>query len=114
MTEEIAALAAALGKTAESEELRTLCKAAEGELTGLLREGVSPEDCEGMFPLAAAWMALGAMEVAGDDVESFSAGTVSVRKKDGALRRKALRLQALQVMKPYIRDEGFVFRGVKG
>ena len=29
-------------------------------------------------------------------------------------RREALRLQARQVMKPYLRDQGFAFWGVRG
>ena len=112
--EEVLHLAATLGKREETEDLALLCAAAVEELTGLLREGITAGDCGGAFPLAAAWMALGAAESAGDGVESFTAGEVSIRRGDGDARRKALRLQALQVMKPWLRDEGFVFRGVKG
>ena len=79
---------------------------------------VAPEDCGGAFPLAAAWVALAEL-AAGQDggVERFTAGAVSVQMKggqDAAARRAVLRLQARQVMRPYIRDEGFVFRGVPG
>lgn len=114
MTNEIMALAAILGKTEESEGLKVLCDHAAEELTGLLRPGLSPEDCGGAFVLAAAWLALSGLEVSDDGVESFTAGEVSIRKKDGSLRQKALRLQAFTVMKAYLRDEGFLFRGVKG
>ena len=112
--EEVLRLAAALGKQEETEELALLCGAAVEELGGLLREGVTPEDCGGAFPLAAAWMALAGGQAAGNEVESFTAGEVSIRRRDGGERGKALRLQAMQVMRPWLRDEGFVFRGVRG
>ncbi len=114
MVDEIMALAAALGKAEESEELRSLCAAAEEELTGLLRDGTAPEDCGEAFPLAAAWIALAGLGLCEDGAESFTAGEVTLRKESGAARRTALRLQAQQVMRPYLRDDGFVFRGVKG
>lgn len=112
--EEVLKLAAALGKREADEELSLLCAAAVEELTGMLREGCSPEECGGVFALAAAWMALAGLGAGDDGVESFTAGEVSIRKEDGAQRRKALRMQAMEVMKPYLRDDGFVFRGVKG
>lgn len=109
------ALAVLLGKTEESEGLRTLCEAAEDELTGWLREGVTAADCGQCFVLAGAWLALAAREVAEDDgVSSFTAGEVTVRQGDRKARGQALRLQARQVMRPYLRDEGFSFRGVRG
>lgn len=116
LTEEIVALAAELGHVETSETLTALCKATENELTGMLREGVTAADCGGAFPLAAAWMALAALQTTGDghEVESFTAGAVSIKKRDGAQRSAALRLQAGQVMKPWLRDERFLFRGVKG
>lgn len=115
LAEDVVKLAGVLGKRGEDEEeLRVLCGAAVEELKGLLREDVTPEDCGEVFPLAAAWMALGAAEISGDGVESFTAGEVSIRKKDGLERRAALRLQAMEVMKPWLRDTGFVFRGVRG
>ena len=114
MTERIMALAGTLGKVEESEGLRALCEAAQAELGGLLKPGVTPEDCGEAFVLGAAWLALAGLEVSDSGVESFTAGAVSIRRKDGSLRQKALRLQALQVMKPYMTDGGFVFRGVRG
>lgn len=115
MSNDILKLACSLGKVEESDGLKALCEAAGKELAGMLREGVSCADCGGAFPLAAAWMALAGLEMSGGDgVESFTAGAVAVKKKDGAQRATALRLQAQQVMKPYLRDKGFVFRGVRG
>ena len=51
MHEKILTLAKAIVRPAEEEEalLDALCTAAEAELTGRLREDVSPEDC-GAFP----------------------------------------------------------------
>lgn len=109
------ALAVLLGKTEESEGLRALCQAAEKELTGWLRDGVTAADCGQCFVLAGAWLVLAAREVAEDDgVSSFTAGDVTVRQGDRKARCQALRLQAKQVMRPYLRDEGFSFQGVRG
>ncbi len=58
MRDEVLRLAAALGKVEESEELSLLCGAAVEELTGMLRPGVTPEECGEGFCLAVAWMAL--------------------------------------------------------
>lgn len=115
MTERIVETAALLGRREKSEELTLLCEQAAAELTAQLREGLTPEECGGAFILAAAWLALAELETAGEgDVKSFTAGDVTVHKRDGEGRREALRLQAKQVMRPYLKDEGFIFRGVRG
>ena len=114
MAEKAAELAVTLGKQEKSEKLTLLCGAAVEELKSRMKRGVTPEDCGEAFPLSAAWLALSGLETAGDDVERFTAGAVSVWRRDGSFRQKALRLQALQVMRPWLEDEGFVFRGVKG
>jgi len=112
---EIPALAAALGKREESEELRRLCRAAQEELRGLLRPGLSPEDCGEAFPLAAAWMALaGLAGGGGDGVSAFTAGEVSIRQEAGSDRARALEELAERIMKPYLRDRGFLFRSMRG
>ena len=113
MWDEVLRLAAALGKVEESEELSLLCGAAVEELTGMLRPGVTPEECGEGFCLAAAWMALAGLAAGGEDVESFTAGAVTIRQGDGAARRRALRMQAKQVMKPWLKDECFLFRVVR-
>lgn len=79
---------------------------------------MTPEDCGEAFLLGAAWLALAGL-AAGEDggVESFRAGDVSIRHRSGTdarARCAALRLQARQVMARYLRDDGFVFRGVPG
>ena len=114
MVQEVLELAMTLGKLEESQGLKALCEAAVEALTGELREGVSPEDCGAAFVLGAAWLALAGMETGRDGVESFTAGAVSIRTGGSGEREKALRLQARQVMKPFLRDEGFIFRGVRG
>ncbi len=115
MTERVVELATVLGKRGESAALSLLCAAAVEELKELLKPGITVEDCGEAFPLAAAWLALAGMEsMENDGVESFTAGDVTIRKGEGEFRRKALELQARQVMKPYLKDEGFAFKGVRG
>ncbi len=119
MTARIMELARALGQLDGGNEtaLEALCAGAEQEVRGWLKPGVAPEDCESAFLLAAAWVAL-AGRTAGDagEVEQFAAGEVSIRRQggDGAQRAAALRLQARQVLRPYLRDGGFAFQGVRG
>ena len=116
MVEKVLTMASTLGKIEADEALETLCAAAVEELRTQLRPGVTPDDCGEAFILAAAWTALGQRELGVDDggVEKFTAGQVSIQRGDPRLRREALRLQARQVMKPWIADEGFAFKGVRG
>lgn len=98
--------------------LETLCRAAEAELAGKLRRGLKPEDCNGAFPLAAAWLAragLCAGQGADDTPRSWSAGAVSVTGAVPAGERAAsLREQAYRLMAPYVEDNRFFFQGVRG
>ena len=88
MTQQVMELAQALGGAGQDEHtLRTLCAAACQALERRLRPGVAPEDCAGAYPLAAAWLALDWLR--------------------GSQR-------AMELMGPYLRDEGFVFQGVEG
>lgn len=117
MKENVLAMASALGKTEADETLSALCAAAIEALTAQLRPGVAPADCGEAFILAAAWMALAQRELgdaAGGGVERFTAGAVTIQRGSAAQRREALLLQARQVMRPWLRDEGFSFRGVLG
>lgn len=119
MEEEIFVLAKTLGRVEAGElaALRTLCAAAGQEAAAWLKENLSPEDCGGLFPLAAAWLALAGLTAGREDgVERFAAGDVSVQTRAGgdAARREGLRRQARQVLAPFLRDSGFVFRGVPG
>lgn len=115
MTQQVLKLAQALGGAGQDEELlHTLCAAACRTLDRRLRDGLGPEDCQGAYPLAAAWIVMdwlrGSRGLEG--VTALSAGDISVRREaggGGTLARKALEL-----MGPFLKDEGFVFRGVEG
>lgn len=116
MKEKVLAMAATLGKCESDEALSALCDAAVESLKAQLRPGVEPADCGEAFVLSAAWMALAQRELGGNDggVERFTAGAVTIQRGDANARREALLLQAKQVMGPWLRDEGFSFRGVRG
>ena len=116
MTGQIMDLVRAMGREDWDEQvLQGVCQAVETRLAARLRAGLAPEDCGGAFPVAAAWMALAALE--GSDgasgVESFSAGDLTV-KTGGSQRSRDLEQQAWKLMAPYCREEGFAFLGVRG
>lgn len=120
MQEKILEYAGMLGGAEEGREglLEALCEAAETELAGRLRSGVTPEGCGEAFPVAAAWLALAGMcagACAQGEASGWSAGAVSVSGAAPAKERAGtLREQALRLMGPYLRDEEFFFRGVQG
>lgn len=111
MTEEITALARAMGAAAEDELLRTLCRAAQGELTALLKSGIAPEDCGGAFPVACALLTLSVLEAGEGDVSAFSAGEVTIHRQTSPSQRQT---QAMALLAPYLKERGFAFRGVRG
>ena len=112
-------MARSMGTVSESQQevLEALCRAAETEMTGRLRDGVSPEDCGPAFVLGCAWLALAGL-AAGQygGVSAFTAGSVTIREESGEGRERAaaLRLQAETVLGPYLKDRGFLFQGVEG
>ena len=115
MEDEIFNMALKLGGDGCDEEvLRSLCQTARVQLEGELREGLSPDDCGTAFVLAAAWLALAGLCAGEAGVERFTAGQITIQRGDGPARQAALRLQARQVMHPYLNDEGFSFQGVPG
>ena len=119
MTEKIFALAKALGRVESGDEdaLMELCTLAEQELLGRLREDVRVEDCEEAFRTGAAWLALAGLCVADQGVESFTAGGLTIKHGGGASaieRSGMLRKRCEEVMRAYLKDEGFCFRGVRG
>ena len=93
-------MAQSLGTVSDGQQavLEVLCRAAETEMTGRPRDGVTPEDCGPAFVLGCAWLALSGL--AGGQyggVSSFTAGSVTIRKEEsgqGRERAAALRLQA--------------------
>lgn len=97
MEEQILAFVELMGGRGNEELLRPLCQAAEREMAGRLREGLSPEACGPAFPVAAAWLVLAGLEAGTDGVTSFSAGDLTVHTGGdggGAMRRQAERLMA--------------------
>lgn len=95
--------------------LRTLCGNACGVLDRRLKDGLGPEDCGGAYPLAAAWLAMDWLRGSQgmDGITSLSAGDISIRR-DGGGDNGSLSRQAMELMAPFFRDDGFVFRGVVG
>lgn len=114
METKILALAMALGKCSAEEEtaLTILCTQAAIQLEGRLRKGITSEDCPEAFALAGAWTALAHYALSADKVKQFSAGDVTVYHRDAQEQYTAFLLQAEQILRPYVQDEGFCFRGV--
>ena len=92
--------------------LKRLCAASAQALERELREGVAPEDCEGAFICASAWLAAAALT----DARLGRAGDVTIEVRGGANseRAAALRRSARQLMVPYTEGGGFFFCAVKG
>lgn len=116
MTEQVMELVRALAGAGQNEDaLRMLCANACQTLNRRLREGLGPEDCEGAYPLAAAWLVMDWLRSGQglEGVTSLSAGDISVRR-DGAADGGKLSRRAMELMAPFCRDDGFAFRGVRG
>ena len=116
MTEQVMELLRTMGGTGPEESvLRTLCENACALLDRQLKDGLTAEDCGGTYPLAAAWIALDWLRGSQgmDGVTYLSAGDLTVRREGGG-DDGALSQRAYEIMKPFLRDDGFVFRGVKG
>lgn len=116
MTEQIIALALAMGASeSQREVLEPLCAAASEALTAQLRPGVTPQDCADAFAVCAAWMALNGLSAVGGggEVTSFTAGDVSIQTGGGGSGSQT-KEQIQRLMAPYLRDGGFYFQGVMG
>lgn len=121
MYEKIYTLACAIVTPTEAEQplLEALCTAALADLTGRLREGLTPEDCGGAFPCAAALLAAAGLLPCRESggVEQFTVGEVSIRTAGGGDRCSAaatLRSQSAALIAPYCGDDSFAFLGVRG
>ena len=110
MTEQIIALARAMGAEGPDELLDALSRAAEDSLRARLRAGVAPADCGAAFPVACALTVLAALD-AGGGVSSFTAGNVTIRRSGQAGQRQR---EAAALMEPYLAPRGFHFRGGPG
>ena len=116
MTEQVLELLRSLGGAGQNETvLRTLCQNACNMLDRRLKDGLTAEDCGDAYPLAAAWIALDWMRGCQgmDGVTWLSAGDLTVRR-EGDGDNSSLSQRAMEIMCPYLRDDRFVFRGVKG
>lgn len=116
MTEEVLELVQALrGPGTDGTALRALCESACQTLDRRLRDGVRPEDCGGLYPVAAAWLVMDWLSQCQgmDGVTALSAGDISVRREGGGGSGK-LSERAMELMAPFLGDDGFVFQGVKG
>ena len=114
MTEQVLELLLALGGAGQDETvLRTLCQNACNMLDRRLRDGLTAEDCGEAYPLAAAWIAMDWLRGSQgmDGVTYLSAGDLTVRREGDSDTPSQ---RAMELMRPFLRDDGFVFRGVKG
>ena len=117
MTEQVMELTQALGGVGQDEDvLRMLCGGACRMLDRRLKDGLTAEDCEGAYPLAAAWLAMDWLRCGQglEGITSLSAGDISVRREGGGSEVGKLSERAFELMRPFFRDDGFVFRGVSG
>jgi len=94
--------------------LEQLCRAACGQLDSQLREDLVEEEYADAYVTAAVWMALDGMAAAGQTggVKKFSAGDLTVETDGGG--SQGLTDRAWELMHPYLKDSGFVFKGVRG
>ena len=116
MEQTVLTLALELGgfRQSEANGLALACRLAIQELTGLLKTGVTVNDCQETFAAAAAKMALSDwLSMRGATCpKKFTAGELTVEENGGDLT--LLRRQALRQMKAFLKDPDFYFRGVKG
>lgn len=117
LTDQICAqamLLAGMLDTRQEALLRLLCSGANNTLSARLRPGIEPQDCKADFIAAASLYALAALSECDESaqVESFTAGDVTVRRGDQASAAcQCLRYQADLMIGPYLMDR-FAFRGV--
>lgn len=97
--------------------LRDMCDAAYEEMFKRLKNDVDFEAIREKFIRASALLALSmCMGIETEETESFSVGSVSVKKTAAADRRKsaeALRKQAEMMLAGLLEDESFGFRTVR-
>lgn len=118
MSEQILELTQGIvGTEEENVLLEALCHAAETAWVSRLKRGITAEDCGEAFLCAVAFTAAADYMVSrgGDDVASFTAGEISIKKREcGEAQATALRKAAERLMAPYAATESFAFKGVQG
>lgn len=110
--EMIRTLAAELcGLTEADEILCDLCQAAVDSLRLRLKEGVTPESCGKAFWIAAAALAANAWQEGKGQahITAFAMGSVSMQSGQEGDRFSTV---ALELLRPWLKDEGFAFQGV--
>ena len=95
----------------EAQGLSLCCQMAVEELTGMLKQGVTAEDCGDSFALAAAQVALADWWSLNGRPKKFTAGEVTV--EEGQVDPAALRRQALHRLTGKLKDSGVALRGVR-
>ena len=102
-----------VGRLSQEQEelLKVLCRVAKTTLTGRLRPGLTPEDCQADFIAAGSLFALAALSESDSGPERFTAGELTIQKGSSNAAARCLRSQAELILLPYVRD-GFAFLGV--
>ncbi|MDL2300435.1 hypothetical protein LJC01_02185 [Clostridiaceae bacterium OttesenSCG-928-D20] len=105
-----------LGKGEESEKLQKLCQIAGEQFLARLRDEVTLEEISENFVHAAAILALSMYITMEDSGEwtSFSAGSISVSRRNPKASAEALRFHAEEILSRWLKDRGFYFKGVRG
>lgn len=109
LSDKIQALAAELFGN-EDARLNAVCSAVCQMLSGCLKSGISPDDCEDSFTFAAALYAVSFMRKLDDQaLSSFDAGTLKLTFRDS---QDTLVQMAQQLLAPWCHDST-AFKGVR-
>lgn len=116
MLEQVLELAKSLYPVTGGQEilLESLCRAACQRLDSRLREDAAIEEYADAYVAAAVWLVLDGMNAGSqaDGVKKFSAGDLTIETGSGD--SQVLSDKAWELMRPYLKDSEFVFRGVRG
>ena len=100
--------------------LRSVCASAGAELESKLRAGVKGSDIEELFVSAAGLLAISLYleleDFPKEKIDSFKAGELSVKLREGTRQQSAasLRKRAESMLSAYLDCGGFEFTGVPG
>ena len=100
--------------------LRSVCDSAAAELESRLRAGVKSSDIEELFVSAAGVLAISLYleleYIPNEKIDSFTAGDLSVKLREGTKAQSAatLRKRAESMLSAYLDCGGFEFTGVAG
>lgn len=99
----------------EAEKYRWLCNNAVDELNEMLVKGIDKEACSGRLSATAAAIAFYKYSVIaeGSNVTSVKAGDVTLNCTPLRQFAEEYLNQSLKSISKYIKDNNFVFRGVK-